>query len=248
VKQTRLALTVLLAGTAWAAGPSYSAASIVNASNYTAGPFAANSILSIFGTGLARSAQPANQGSILPLELNYTRVIVQGQPVPLLFVSENQINFLISPVQKAGPVTVVVVTEGLSGPEVTVTLVNCAPALLPAAGGYALAVGADNKLLTADTQARAGDIVVIYLTGLGRTTPSFDPGEVPYRAAAILANLKVTLGTLSVDPIYIKYAGVTPGWVGLYQLNLEIPKDTGTDPQLQVTGDVSSSPLKLAIR
>jgi uncharacterized protein (TIGR03437 family) len=246
VKQAWLAL-VVLSGTAWANIPSYSAAGIVNASNYAAGPFAPNSIVSIFGTNLARSTQAAPPGNTLPLELNYVRVYVQDQPVPLLFVSETQINFVVSPVLIAGPVHVRVATEGQSGPEITVTLVDCAPTLFPS-GDYALATSADNKLLTADAPAHAGDIVVIYLTGLGRTSPSFNSGEIPQVAARVLASLKITLGSMAVDPIYIKYAGLAPGWAGLYQLNLEIPKDTGADPEIRVTGDVTSSPLKLAIR
>src|SRR5258706_12639641 len=58
VKQAWLAL-VILSGTAWANIPSYSAAGIVNASNYAPGPFAPNSIVSIFGTNLALSTQAA---------------------------------------------------------------------------------------------------------------------------------------------------------------------------------------------
>ncbi len=99
-----LALAVLCAGTARAAGPSYTADGIVNASSYASGPFAPNSILSIFGTGLARSTQAAPAGATVPTELNYVRVYVQDQLVPLLFVSETQVNFIMSSVQKPGPV------------------------------------------------------------------------------------------------------------------------------------------------
>src|SRR6266545_2499025 len=81
VIRTWLALAVLCAGTARGAPPSYSAAGIVNASNFTAGPFAPNSVLSIFGSGLARSEQAMGASDIksgmLPLELNYVRVYVQ---------------------------------------------------------------------------------------------------------------------------------------------------------------------------
>lgn len=247
-----LALAVLCAGTAWAAGPSYSAAGIVNASNYASGPFAPNSIISIFGSGLARSTQAAPAGNTVPTELNYVRVYVQDQLVPLLFVSATQINFIMSSVQNPGQVRVRVVTEGLTGPEVTVTLVGSAPSLFPNLDldGYALATSADNKLLTPDAPAHPGDIIVIWITGLGRTSPNPKPGEVPNYAAQVvsLASLKVTLGGMAMDPTLIKYAGLTPGWPGLYQINLYIPEGVGTDPELKVTGDVTSSGLKLAIR
>jgi len=242
-----LALAVLCAGTARAAGPSYSAANIVNASSYAAGPFAPNSLISIFGANLARSTQAAPPGGPLPAELNYVQVFVENQRVPLLFVSDTQINFVMSSVLKPGPVNVRVATEGLSGPEITVSLVDCAPTMFPTQGGYALATSADNKVLTPDAPAHPGDIVVIYLTGLGRTSPNFNAGEVP-AAARIVSPLKVSLGGVDLDPIYIKYAGLAPGWPGLYQLNLEIPRNSGPDPEIKVAGDVTAAGLKLAIR
>ena len=135
-------------------------------------------MISVFGAGLARSTHalvdadlvPCTSslaGRCLPVEMNYVRVYVQDQPVPLLFVSDGQVNFLMSSVESAGPVKVRVVTEGITGPEITVTLVDAAPALFSMAGGYAIATDATGKLLTADAPAHAGDIVVIYVTGLG---------------------------------------------------------------------------------
>jgi uncharacterized protein (TIGR03437 family) len=165
-----LVLAVLCAGTARGTGPSYSAAGIVNASNYGSGPFAPNSVVSIFGSGLARSSHALAasdiSGGMLPLEMNYVSVYVQNQAVPLLFASHGQINFLISSVQVPGPVKLRVVAEGISGPEIDLTLVLSAPALLADAGGYAIATTADGKLFTADAPAHAGDTIVVYCTGL----------------------------------------------------------------------------------
>jgi uncharacterized protein (TIGR03437 family) len=243
-----LALAVLCAGTAGAAGPSYSAAGIVNASNYASGPFAPNSVVSIFGVGLARSTQAASGGASLPTELNYVQVFVENQRVPLLFVSETQINFIMSTAVATGTVMVRVVTEGLSGPEIPVALVECAPALFPNGEGYAIALSAANRVLTPDAPAHPGDTIVVYLAGLGRTSPTFAAGEVTNLAARITAPLSVALGGIKLDSIYVKYAGLAPGFPGLYQLNLEIPKEIVSDPIIQVTGDVTSPGLKLAIR
>jgi uncharacterized protein (TIGR03437 family) len=249
-----LALAVLCAGTAGAAGPSYSAAGIVNASSYTAGPFAPGSVVSIFGSGLARSTHILSaddlSGGNLPLEMNFVRVYVEDQLVPLLFVSAGQINFIMSTVQKTGTARVRVVTEGLTGPEITVNLVDCAPALFQMDGGYAIATSASGKLLTADAPAHPGDIIVVYITGLGRTLINPQPGEVPRAASQIvnLVSLKVAIGPVTLDPALIKYAGLTPGSAGLYQLNLAIPDGVGTDPQIVVTGNIGSGGLKLYIR
>jgi uncharacterized protein (TIGR03437 family) len=249
-----LALAVLCAGTARAAGPSYSAASIVNASNYLGGPFAPGSVVSIFGSGLARSthalAPDDLSGNMLPLEMNFVQVYVQDQPVPLLFVSDSQINFIMSTVQNPGSVRVRVATQGLTGPEITVNLVNCAPALFQMDGGYAIATSAAGKLLTADAPAHPGDTIVVYLTGMGRALINPAPGEIPKLPSQIgtLASLKVALGAMTIDPAKIAYAGLTPGSAGLYQINLIIPDGVVPDPEIRVAGDAVSGGLKLYIR
>jgi uncharacterized protein (TIGR03437 family) len=64
------------------------------------------------------------------------------------------------------------------------------------------------------------------------------------------ASLKITLNGAGVDPMLVKYAGLTPGSAGLYQINLEMPKDTGDDPEIRVTAGslVAQGGLKLAVR
>lgn len=259
-----LALAVLCAGTARGAGPSYSAASIVNASNFTAGPFAPNSVISIFGDGLARSEHklvdgdltlcPSSPGRCLPVELNYVRVYVQDQPVPLLYVAPGQINFVMPGIENPGVVRVRVIVEGLTGPEITVTLLPAAPELfpLPTAPAYCIAEAADGTLLTADAPAHANDIVVIYVTGLGQTSPNPALTVIPIAAAQMtaLASLKVSLNGTALDPVRIKYAGLTPGSAGLYQINVVLPDGTGPDPEIVVSAG-SATPqtgLKLPLR
>jgi uncharacterized protein (TIGR03437 family) len=248
-----LALAVLCAGTANAV-PAYKAESIVNASDYSPGPFAPNSVLSIFGSGLARSTHALSSedisGGRLPVEMNYVRVFVQNQPAPLLFVSETQINFLIPSTQNSGTVRIWVAVEGLHGPEVAVNVVNCAPAQFSTPDGYTIATSVDGTLLTADAPAHPLDFIVVYVTGLGKTSAKPLPGEIPRAADWILAlsSFKVTIGSVVLDPVLIKYAGVTPGSGGLYQINLVIPDGVGPDPELKIAGDTTSAGLKLPVR
>jgi uncharacterized protein (TIGR03437 family) len=248
-----LALAVFCIGTVRGAAPSYSAAGIVNTPNYTLGPFAPGSIVTIFGTGLARSAEAGIlSAGDLPIEINSVRVYVLDSPVAMFYVSDGQINFLMPSDKVAGPVTIRVVVEGTTGPQITVTLVDAVPALFPIGDGYAIAQHADGTLLTADSPAHSGDIVVIYLTGLGRTSPNQAPGVVPLYAAPMLglSDLKVSLGGVVMDPVLIKYAGLTPGFAGLYQINLALPGNLGTDPEIRVAVAGQSSPagLKLPVR
>ena len=120
------------------------------------------------------------------------------------------------------------------------------------ANGYVIVTDAAGKLLTADAPAHAGDTVVVYATGLGRTTPNPAVGEIPSYAAWMLAppSLKVTLDGKAVSPDLIKYAGLTPGSAGLYQINLYLPEGTGNDPEIQVTAGnlTAQTGLKLPVR
>jgi len=235
--------------------PSYSAASIVNSGNFAAGPLAPNSIATIFGTGLSRSAQQLAPNDIaggqLPVELNYTQVFVDNFPAPLFYVSDTQINFLIPGKQALGPCKIRVATQGNSGPEATVTIVDAAPALFPLPGGYAIATHVDNSLVTSDLPAHPGEIVVVYAIGLGKTSPNPATGELPKYAAPLvnLGTLQVSLAGKVLDGGLVKYAGLTPRSAGLYQLNIEIPGDSDQDPEIRVSLAGQSSPtgLKLAV-
>jgi uncharacterized protein (TIGR03437 family) len=228
---------------------------MVNGPNYAPGPFAPNSVVSIFGSGLAWSSQGVTAGDIvnntLPVELNGTRVYVMDSPAPLLYVSDAQVNFLVPGNQLDGDVKIRVVRDSVTGPEVTVTLVDAAPALFQTADGYAIAAHLDNSLIAPGSPAQAGEIIVVYACGLGRTQPNPAPGAIPQSAAVIqnLSDLKVYLGGIAINAASILYAGLTPGSAGLYQINLVLPDNPGTDPEIRVAIADQSSPagLKLAM-
>jgi uncharacterized protein (TIGR03437 family) len=250
------ALAILFVGIARGAAPSYSAAGIVKAGSFTPGPFAPNSIVAIFGAGLAPGAQGLTAADIhnnfLPTELNNTQVLVSGMPVPLFYVSDSQINFLVPSNQSTGPADVRVVRQGQAGPLVTVTIADLAPALFVQPSGYAIAAHADASVVSPDAPAHAGEVIVIYAAGLGKTERNPQNGELPGYISLIL-NWKATvimLNGVAVDPARISYAGLTPASAGLYQINVQLPDAAPTDPELRVTvGDQSSqSGVKLAVQ
>lgn len=248
-----LAMAVVLCGIANGASPSYTAANFVNTGNYSPGPFAPGSVVTVFGSGLSRSAQGLKASDIhdntLPMVLNFSQVFVDNMPAPLLYVSDTQINFLIPSKQLPGDVRIRVVRQGQTGPEVTVIVVDAAPALfaMPDGSGFAIATHGDNSLITPDSPARGGEVIVIYATGLGKTTRNPNVGEIPQYAAWIVNPEE----RLVVSPNgRVDYAGLTPGSAGLYQINLVVPFSPGVDPEIRITvGGVSSAPgLKLAVR
>jgi uncharacterized protein (TIGR03437 family) len=251
-----LVLAALAVSSAWGQAPAYSAVTTVNSSDYSPGPFAPNSVLSIFGTNLSWSARALTFDDIaaatLPTELANVQVYVDNWPAALLYVSATQINFIVPGNEIDGSVPVRVVREGVSGPEIALTLVDGAPALFALDTGYAIAEHADGSPITVDSPAHAGDTVVVYLTGLGRTQPNTGPGAIPQTAATIVAlgSLTVYLGDAALESFRIKYAGVTPFSAGLYQINIELPPTLGTDPEIRVAvgTECSQAGLRLAVR
>ena len=269
------ALVVLFLGVARGAAPSYSAAGIVNSADYSTGPFAPNSLLTIFGTGLATATHSLAASDIinntLPTNMNGTAVYVDYSPAPLFYVAADphgQINFVLPSrvCAPAPPCTVVVrvVVNSLSGPDITLNVTAAAPALFPTADGFAIATHGDSASeVTPDAPAHAGDIVVLYATGLGRTTRDPDPGELPNYTALLedLSSLTVTVGGVPLTPPIatdcraggppaICYAGLTPLSAALYQINFVLPPNTGPNPEIRVLLDGQASPagVRLAVQ
>jgi uncharacterized protein (TIGR03437 family) len=63
----------------------------------------------------------------------------------------------------------------------------------------------------------------MYCTGLGATTPPVATGA-PSTQATVTTPVTVTIGTVLLTTAgQIPYAGLTPGSVGLYQINFVVP-------------------------
>jgi uncharacterized protein (TIGR03437 family) len=251
-------MAALYCGIAWGAAPSYSAASILSVGSYAPGPFAPNSLISIYGTDLAIGERTAMASDIvnntLPVELNSTRVYIDFSAAPLFYVSKTQINLLIPGKQALGKTNIQVVREGQPGPVVTIDVTPAAPELFVNAG-FVLAVHGENitSLITADQPAHPGELIVVYAAGLGKCDRMPGNGEL----AGFLSELvnrssafRITVGGTAVDSGQIRYAGLTPGSAGLYQANFVLPDNVGADPEVRLfVGDAGSpAGLRVALR
>ena len=88
---------------------------------------------------------------------------------------------------------------------------------------------------------------MLYATGLGPTIPSAVPNRIPREVAwlASMSDFRIILNGVPVDPLRIDYAGVTPGYAGLFQINLRLPYDAPPNPEIRVgNGDVLSPALR----
>jgi uncharacterized protein (TIGR03437 family) len=261
-----LALAALLsaAPTLWAdtsgtrQAPVYSAASIVNAADNQVGPLAPNTIGTIYGTGLSYVTSMLTPNDMHGIELptvlpgTGVHVLVGGIPANIYYVSPTQINFLVPASLLPAAATIEVVSNSLQGPAIPIQLAGASPALFQLDAQNAVATRPDGSLLTPDSPASPGGIVILYATGLGQTVPAAAYSEVPIAAAVLkqFADFKATLDGLAVDAGGILYAGLAPGFAGLYQINLRLPDTCGSNPEIRIGfGDTLSKPgLRLPVR
>src|ERR1019366_8880825 len=84
---------------------------------------------------------------------------------------------------------------------------------------------ADYKLVSADYPAMAGEIVTLYLVGLGATSPTTLSGAAagdgsPGKPLNTVADVSVKVGNETAE---VFFAGLTPYLVGLYQVDFRVP-------------------------
>jgi uncharacterized protein (TIGR03437 family) len=245
------------ASTLSADAPIYSADSLVNSADNQPGWLAPNTIATLYGKNLAYGTKTLTRddirGGVLPTVLPSTgvRVLVNGLPANPYYVSPTQINFLVPPNLLAGPSIVQIVIDGLAGPPISVPLGATAPALFQFDPQNAIATRADGSLITPTMSAKPGDLVVLYATGLGPVVPPVGYGELPSSAAwlKLLSDFQVLLDGDPVDSGAIAYAGIAPGFAGLYQINLTLPGLTGSNPEIRLRiGDaLSKAGLHLSV-
>ena len=220
--------------------PTYTAAGIVNGASF--GPtLAPNTIVSIFGTNLswdtvALQASDLAAG-VMPTSLGNVEVYFEGWPAYLYYVSPTQINLLVPSALLPGNFQFWVARQGTSGPIVTVTLQSAAPAMFQYPTGTAIATNPDGSLVSSDSPATAGGVVTLWATGLGNTIPGLQDGVLP-EAIQWLSQLNqfaVQINGEALDPTAILYAGVAPGYAGLYQVNVRLPDPLPANPEIRLT-------------
>jgi len=174
--------------------------------------------------GLPAAAQPL-AGGRLPTSFNNIIVVMGGLRAPLYYVSANQINAQVPYELMAGQQyqTVVRFGSAYSVPQ-PVTLAATQPGVAAFDDGRIIAQDENFQLITDSQPARRGSGVIVYLVGLGPTVPAVETGVIA--PASPLAQLNPPPEvTVDGKPARVLFAGLTPGFVGLYQINLVVPAD-----------------------
>ncbi len=261
---------VLLAGATIASAqtPTVVDGGVLNGASFAKGqPVSPGGLVSIFGTGLVSKLATADT---IPLSSSLGGVTVTFAdlpPAPLLAVipgvpgqSSDQINVQI-PWEigtGTGVVNVMVTTANGTSAPVAVNFAPSMPGIFTAAAGgqlYAIAVNSSDSSLawpqglasSGSHPAKAGDVLIIYATGLGAVDHQPVDGGIPSVLANTIATPTVLFGGVPGD---VLFSGLAPQFVGVNQMNVQVP--TGVTPssavplQIKVNGFTSTNQVVIA--
>ncbi len=204
-------------------GAFLSSAGIVNGASFVA-PVAPGAIISLFGANLAGATAQA-AGTSWPLELGGVAVEINGARIPLYVVSPGQINAQLPYEAPPGPATAVVVTPSGRSATVPFTIARAAPGSFTYAGSdRAIALNQDGTINSVDLPESRGRVIVCFVTGLGSVSPPVPTGQPA--SLDTLSNASETFSaTIGGAPAQVLFAGLTPAYIGLGQVNILIPFD-----------------------
>jgi uncharacterized protein (TIGR03437 family) len=205
-------------------------------------------LISAFGANLTGDILTSASSTPVPNSLNGLSMSVNAQPAAILAVTPWQINAQIPPSLPDGPAKFEIQfpdgaisnaiqqeVRAISPNIFTVPsqdTADCQDAVFHAGTG----IPADAK-----HPAQAGETVEIYATGLGPTRPQLQAGMAGPVSPLATLRFPVTL-LLGGVPATVAFAGLTPGLIGVYQIDATIPSGL-TGNRQQVTLSVNGGTL-----
>lgn len=230
--------------------PTITAGGVVNGASFAPG-VVPNSWISIRGTNLASTTNTWERAIVdgrLPTSLDNVSVDVGGRPAYVYFVSPTQINAL-APDVGAGNLQVTVTNAGRTSAAATAA----SSALMPAFflwpgnqavatrhpdGGFAVRNGTFAGVTT--TPAKPGDVIILWGTGFGPTTPPAPVGVVSLLTVQYNVTNAVSVTVGGTPALVVATPALSPEFAGLYQVPIQIPANA-PDGDLPVVATVGGA-------
>ena len=228
--------------------PRLTAAGVVNAASF-AGGMVAGSLATAFAYGVRDDPGTVAADRVpLPNMLAGVSVTVAGVAAPVYSVShvngQEQVNFQVPFAVAGRPTAAVIVTrDGQASASVDVPVSAIQPGVYTSGGSQAIVVhNSDYTLATTARPLERDEFAFLYVSGLGAVAnaPADGAGAPVSPPATAMADVRVTLGGL---PCEVQFAGLAPGFAGVYQVNFRVPAGAGSGEQdLMVSANGVASP------
>ena len=219
------------------------------------GAITPGAIVAIFGMDLASDTQVATTVP-LPTTLGDSSVTFNGIPAPLFFVSGAQINAQVPFELMTGAGTVSVQVK--RGSETSATQPTGIAAVSPGiftlnqqgTGAGAILHAEDFQPVSDSAPAQPGEFLLIFCTGLGPVQPEVQSGDVAPSTPPLAETLSTPLVNIAGIPAQVAFSGLAPGFVGLYQVNVQVPAGapSGTQDVEIIINGVPSNTVTIAVQ
>ncbi len=257
----KFCLPPALASTSGGNTPTVPSTGVVGGASYTASLTAAG-ITSIFGTNFASGNNVATTLP-LPTTLGGVTVKLNGVAAPLFFVGAGQINFEM-PWEVLGQTTATLTVTNAAGTStpLIVSLSGVAPGIfsidssgkgqgaIQLANSSTFAAPAGSIPGASAQPVSRGSYLTIYCSGLGAVSNQPATGAAASGSTLSMASGNVT-ATIGGQSAPVSFAGLAPGFVGLYQVNAQVPQSVtpGSAVSLSISvNGVASNSVTIAVQ
>ncbi len=203
-----------------------SAAGIVNAATFTPA-IAPGGLAALFGKGLTGSDGPA-------------AIDIDNVPASVVGSTPFQVNFALPLDLEPGPRTLRA-RSSLGAAELALDVKAVAPAIFMLTTTQGAVVNQDGRLNNSFSPVRRGQVLILFATGLGAVNTDGSLSRTRELVTALLSGTELT-------PVF---AGLAPGFIGLYQINILLPADQapGLDVPLSIRqAGVDSNPVFVSVQ
>ena len=220
---------------------------VVNAASFLAG-ISPGALVTIFGSDLSDVSGTVVAGTNpLPYELAHVSVLINGVNAPIFSVAYNgtddQISVQVpySTVTGPGAALIEIFDYGQSVGTAQTDSYDEDPGIFTYQGYAVALLYPDYSLIGANNRAYPGDYIILYATGLGPVAGNVADGYgAPSNPPAYTLDPFQVL--VAGEPCKVNFSGLAPGFVGLYQLNLQLPADLPPgDLDVKITSPYSDS-------
>ena len=232
--------------------PSLVSLGILNNLNPIVGaPLAPGTIAQVYGdnfySGAGFESAPAP-----PLDSRFkgAQLTISGNPAPFYYLSKTQAAAQIPTELTPGRTySAMMEVNGVYSAPQSFEVVNTSPGTVSTSGTLVAQHAADYKLVTPQNPAKANEALIMYLVGMGATSPNVATGAPAPANPLAEASVRPTV-TIDGQTATVQFAGLTPGFAGLYQINFTVPA-TARDGDLDVVikqDTLTANPTKLTVR
>jgi uncharacterized protein (TIGR03437 family) len=238
------------------------ATAVVNAATYQSSvPVGQGSLATLFGSGLAGDKALVSATTWPTVLLNRQVVVNDDIQAPIYYLDQGQVNIQMPSNAPLGAdrVAVRVADTGELVAGGTVLVAAASPGIFTSnqgGTGQAAVVNQDGTINGPSNPAPVGSTILIYGTGQGQVSPAVPDGNaapssplsntvaVPTSDGKACLNTQpsmcVAIGSSSFGAV--KYSGLAPGYIGLWQINVTIPQGVAAGSAVPVRVVIDGTP------